>query len=71
MEDAKGHERVGVLVVSLRRLSPDGGLVAQLTAIDDLDADQRVITVTGNADVVLARVREWLTAVSGGAPLAW
>ena len=71
MEDVKGHERVGVLVVSVRRVDPGGRLVAQLTAIDRLDAAQQSITVAGDTDVVVARVREWLGAVAGGDALAW
>lgn len=65
------RQRVGILVVSVR-LEPGGGpLFAQLRAIDRLDATQQAVTVAGDAEAVVERVREWLSAVADGEPLAW
>jgi hypothetical protein len=71
MRPREDHERVGVLVVSLRRTEAEARLIAQLTAITALDAEQQVLSVPGDPDVVLARVREWLLAVAAGESLRW
>ena len=71
MEDVEGQDRVGVLVISLRRLEPSARLIAQLTAISSLVAEQQAITVVGDSEAVIERVREWLRAVTAGASLPW
>jgi hypothetical protein len=63
-------ERAGVLVISMH-VEPGVPLIARLTAIDRLDAAQLEIAVGGDAEDVLARVREWLHAVADGEPLGW
>ncbi len=71
MEDVEGQDRIAVLVISLRRLEPSARLIAQLTAITDLVAEQQAITVTGDHGAVIERVREWLLAVAAGRSLPW
>ena len=71
MGPGEDQERVGVLVVSLRRSEPEAPLIAQLTAITALDAEQQVLSLPGDPDVVLARVREWMVAVAAGESLRW
>jgi hypothetical protein len=71
MEDVDGQDRVGVLVISLRRLEPSARMIAQLTAISSLVAEQQAITVVGDNEAVIERVHEWLLAVTAGAKLPW
>jgi hypothetical protein len=71
MEEVEGQDRIGVLVISLRRLEPSARLIAQLTAITDLVAEQQAITVPGDDDTVLERVREWMHAVTADGSLPW
>jgi hypothetical protein len=64
-------DTVGVLVISVRRDDGAHGLIAQLTAIEDLAAEPCTLSVAGDAEAVIARVQEWLRAVTSGTALGW